>query len=324
MRRKKRNSEKMISAVNSAEVTILIILFALTMVLLGGKAMAYTVTPSSVTFNWTAPGDDGTTGCASSYDIRYSTSAITAQSWNAATQASNEPYPQEAGNTETFTVSGLDPAQTYYFALKTVDEAGNYSDMSNVFSATTSLTLDTEADVTILSPADGEVVPHSLPVLTVQNIDTQATNVYLFEVATDSSFVSLVDASVTVPQQEGTTTAWKVTEQLNSGITYYWRVLANSIDYSDIYSFTVQPQTHVFPNPFRLADASEATFTDVPSGAELYLMTVSGREIRTWNNTTGSDITWDGTNEAGSPVGSDTYLWFVNGTDIGGKLILIR
>ncbi len=324
MRIKRRNPGKMISAVNSAEILILIILFALTMVLLGGKAMAYTVTPSSVTFNWTAPGDDGTVGTAASYDIRYSTSMITDQSWNSATPAVNVPYPHEAGVTESFTVNDLDPAQTYYFALKSVDEAGNYSEMSNVFSATTSLTLDVDADVTILSPADGEVVPHSLPTLTVQNIDTEITNVYNFEVATDSGFVTIVDASPAVSQEAGNTTSWQVTEELSAGVVYYWRVMANATDYSDIYSFTVEPQTHVFPNPFRLADAVEATFTDVPVGARLYLMSVSGREIRTWTNTTGADITWDGTNEAGNPVGSDTYLWFIGGSEIGGKIVLIR
>ncbi len=40
-----------------------------------------TVTTSSVALSWTAPGDDGATGTASSYDIRYSTSTITAGNW---------------------------------------------------------------------------------------------------------------------------------------------------------------------------------------------------------------------------------------------------
>ena len=36
------------------------------------------VTNSSVTLTWTAPGDDGSTGTASSYEIRYAKSSITA------------------------------------------------------------------------------------------------------------------------------------------------------------------------------------------------------------------------------------------------------
>ncbi len=319
-----KDGEKLITAANSAEIVVMVILFALTMVLLGGKAMAYTVTPSSVTFGWTAPGDDGTTGQAASYDIRYSTSMITDQNWSGAAQAAGEPAPNFAGLQETFTVAGLSPAQTYYFALKTVDESGNFSEMSNVFSATTSLTLDDEDDVTIASPANGEVIHNSQPVLAVMNVDSQSSNFYHFEVATDSGFVGLIDASTAVPQQEGSETSWQVTEKLVAGVAYYWRAIANGTDYSDIYTFTVIPEPHVYPNPFRTNEANAVVFTDVPTGIDLYLMTVSGREVRTWTNTTGADITWDGTNDAGHPVGSDTYLWFISGTDIGGKIVLIR
>ena len=44
--------------------------------------------PDCITLTWTAPGDDGTTGTATTYDIRYSTSAINEGNWAAATQAS--------------------------------------------------------------------------------------------------------------------------------------------------------------------------------------------------------------------------------------------
>ena len=54
-------------------------------------------TASSFTIAWTAPGDDGGTGTANAYDIRYSTSAITSSSWDDATQATDEPTPKAAG-----------------------------------------------------------------------------------------------------------------------------------------------------------------------------------------------------------------------------------
>lgn len=324
MKPRARQDYKRFSVAYKTELFILVLLFALTMLLLGEKAMAYTVTPSSVTFHWTAPGDDGATGRAAGYDIRFSTAMINDSNWDAAQRASGEPLPDIAGSTESFTVAGLSPAQTYFFALKTVDESGNYSVISNVFSATTSLTLDNDADVTISSPANGAVVSQSNPVLTVQNIDSQSTNSYHFEVATDSGFLNLIDASTAVAQQDGSETSWQVSEDLISGIVYYWRVIANATDYSDVYTFTVEAQTHVYPNPFRLSQVDEVTFTDVPAGADLYLMTVSGREVRTWNNTAGGNISWDGTNAAGNPVGSDTYLWFVGGTDLSGKIVLIR
>ena len=52
----------------------------------------------ALTLTWTATGDDGSNGAASSYDVRYSTSAINNGNWNAATQATGEPSPQLAGS----------------------------------------------------------------------------------------------------------------------------------------------------------------------------------------------------------------------------------
>ena len=86
---------------------------------------------------WAAPGDDGSTGTAASYDVRYSTSAITEGNWASATQATGEPTPSIAGSSESFTVTGLTPSTTYYFAIKTSDEASNTSALSNTPSATT-------------------------------------------------------------------------------------------------------------------------------------------------------------------------------------------
>ena len=96
-----------------------------------------TVTMSSVQLSWTAPGDDGSTGTATTYDIRYSTSTITEGNWASATQVSGEPSPQVAGSSESFTVSVPSPGTTYYFAIKTSDEVPNESALSNVPSATT-------------------------------------------------------------------------------------------------------------------------------------------------------------------------------------------
>ncbi len=94
-------------------------------------------TDSSLKLNWTASGDDGTTGTATSYDIRYSTSAITDANWGSATQASGEPAPLAAGSAQSMTVSGLSPSTLYYFAMKISDEVPNISGLSNVTSEST-------------------------------------------------------------------------------------------------------------------------------------------------------------------------------------------
>ena len=96
-----------------------------------------TPTPSSITLTWTAPGDDGSIGIATSYDIRYSTSAINEGNWASATQVTGEPTPAGAGTVQNMVVSGLSPSTTYYFAIKTSDEVPNTSAISNSPSGTT-------------------------------------------------------------------------------------------------------------------------------------------------------------------------------------------
>jgi formylglycine-generating enzyme required for sulfatase activity len=90
------------------------------------------VTTTTAVLTWTAPGDDGLTGTASTYDVRYAIGEATAFQWNSATQATSEPAPKVDGSHETFTVTGLTAGTTYTFALKTGDEVPNWSAISNL------------------------------------------------------------------------------------------------------------------------------------------------------------------------------------------------
>ncbi len=93
---------------------------------------------NNVTLTWTAPGDDGATGTAAQYDIRYALSAITNNTtFNAAPQAIDIPFPHTASTAETFIVTGLSANTTYFFAIKTADEIPNWSGLSNSASANT-------------------------------------------------------------------------------------------------------------------------------------------------------------------------------------------
>jgi hypothetical protein len=94
-------------------------------------------TTSTVSLSWTAPGDDANIGTAASYDIRYSTSAITDANWASAIQVTGEPTPLIAGTTQSMTIASLSPNATYYFGMKTFDEVLNTSSLSNIVSATT-------------------------------------------------------------------------------------------------------------------------------------------------------------------------------------------
>jgi chitodextrinase len=98
---------------------------------------------NSLSLTWTAPGDDSLTGTATQYDLRYATATITAANFSSATRVTGMAAPHAPGTTETATVTGLSPATTYYFAIKTADDAGNWSLISNVISKATGAAPDT-------------------------------------------------------------------------------------------------------------------------------------------------------------------------------------
>jgi hypothetical protein len=104
-------------------------------------------TSTSCSLSWRAPGDDGNTGTAAAYDLRYSLATISDANWDAAT-LSGEPSPAAAGTTQTYTVTGLAPLTRYYFAIKARDEIlTHWSALSNIANATTSEAPDTAAPV---------------------------------------------------------------------------------------------------------------------------------------------------------------------------------
>lgn len=89
-------------------------------------------TLAGVTLTWTAPGDEGSTGSASRYDLRYARAQITDGTWGNATQVPQLPVPLSAGMLQSFAINGLAAGTTYYFAIKTADSVPNWSTLSNV------------------------------------------------------------------------------------------------------------------------------------------------------------------------------------------------
>lgn len=127
------------------------------------------VSETAVTLAWTAPGDDSTTGRATRYDLRWSRVPVTdASTFAAATVIEPVVAPSLSGTPESFTVTGLLPATEYWFALVTLDEAGNRSPISNVLHATTLVSSD------VVRPA---LVPVALLSATANSITVRWTEV---------------------------------------------------------------------------------------------------------------------------------------------------
>jgi hypothetical protein len=279
-----------------------------------------------VVLDWTAPGDDGSVGTVASYEIRYSINTINESNWSSATRYNGSPTPLAAGSEQTFLMTGLYPGRTYYYAIKSSDEANNLSSLSNIATGKAQSGLSTGDDIVVtgLSPDSGEVLYTSRPTFAVENIDTASSNVYYFEIATDTFFLTPAVSSPAVSQDQSGQTSWQTETRLDSDVIYYWRARANDFSFSPGISFMVRIEPHCYPNPFKPNVSENVTFTEIPAGSNLVIMSVSGSKIRRWVSTDGDSIQWDGTNEEGNPVSSGAYLWYIEGTDIKGKLILIR
>lgn len=99
----------------------------------GSASTSLAASPNaSITLEWTAPGDDSLTGRATQYDLRYSLIPILESNFATRTQVTGVPAPQTSGTLERFSVPGLTYGVPYYFAIKTADERGNWSRISNV------------------------------------------------------------------------------------------------------------------------------------------------------------------------------------------------
>jgi len=205
-------------------------------------------TTSSIILTWTAPGDDGTTGQATAYDIRYRTGGVINEAnWATATQISGEPVPQAGGSTEAFTVTGLDAGTTYYFAIKTADEVPNWSALSNSPSGTTAAAPDTTSPAVVTDLATGDPTTTSIKLTwTAPGDDGSTGTATSYDIryrtggaVSDASWDSATPASsVPVPKSGGSTETFTVTG-LDADTTYYfaiktadevpnWSVLSNS------------------------------------------------------------------------------------------------
>jgi len=144
------------------------------------------ITNNSVTLSWTAPGDDGSSGTASNYYIKYYAGHTIANEtdWGLATAVTGVIAPHVASTAETFVVTGLTASTHYYFAIKTADEVPNTSSISNVADATTTGVADTT--VPIISGVEATAITTSQATInwtTNENADSKVvygtvTNIY--------------------------------------------------------------------------------------------------------------------------------------------------
>jgi hypothetical protein len=100
-----------------------------------GAMHAASVTGTTVTLEFTAPGDDGLVGKAAGYEVRYrSADAMTAANFDDArsTQALTPLAPGDPGTLQTVELDGLLPETDYWIGVRAYDDCHNDGDVSIV------------------------------------------------------------------------------------------------------------------------------------------------------------------------------------------------
>ncbi len=97
------------------------------------------VTDSSVTLGWSAPANEDASVRGVDYEVRSRRDTLTAGGWNSALEVARFRTTVATGRQITLPLRGFEPGTQYAFALRTTDEAGNVSGISNIATATTSL-----------------------------------------------------------------------------------------------------------------------------------------------------------------------------------------
>ncbi|NUN12024.1 MAG: right-handed parallel beta-helix repeat-containing protein [Myxococcales bacterium] len=157
----------------------------------------------TVLLTWTAPGDNGFTGTADAYDIRYSTSPITQATFGTAIPVGDPPTPVAAGDTQTWMAGGLPGGNVLYFAMKTIDAGGNPSVISNntdngppVLVSMTPLSSETGTEVALTVSGT-----HLFPDATLSFVGTSMTVAAPNTVTTGTSLTTTVDLEGVPPGQ---------------------------------------------------------------------------------------------------------------------------
>ncbi|NOR44076.1 MAG: 4Fe-4S dicluster domain-containing protein [Candidatus Delongbacteria bacterium] len=194
------------------------------------------VSSSSIEINWIATGNDSLEGTADSYIIKISSTNISETNWDSIPEVPNSITPSISGSIETFNIIELEPLTEYFIAIKTLDNSGNLSDLSNIISATTTEIPDTisPSPITNLNVSSGYVASSTSITLnwTATGDDNSVGTATSYEIKHSTSAIteaswarSTLVSNLLTPKSAGSSESFIVTG-LIKGQLYYFGIKA--------------------------------------------------------------------------------------------------
>lgn len=284
-------------------------------------ALARAQGADSLIISWTAPGDDGTAGTASVYELRIANFAMTAATFSSGMIVPGVPDPTPAGSRQSFILRGLTRGTPYWLGLRTMDDAGNWSAVSNIVPFTWP---PDAAPPSAPSGVAAELISGTSTVRVAWSPNSEADlagyNVYR-ATAPEGPWSKVASPRVSDTQ-------W-VDGQLPSGVDALWYavsafdrsggegarsaasqvVLKSSLPGAPT-AWGIQA---AYPNPARVGDVMRIPIEIPATGgsAHVLLLDGAGRQVRRFDlggNQAGIDVlAWDGLNDAGRPCVPGVY-----------------
>ena len=268
----------------------------------------FSVSDSSATLRWNAPGDDNNTGTANSYDLRYSTSTITDLNWDGAIQVLGEPAPQLAGSLESMTVAGLSAGTQYYFALKSSDDNLNISSISNVAVSSTLPSVDVTPPAAVLDLITTSRNHNSVNLTwTAPGDDNNIGTATSYDIRYSTSTITDLNWSQAIqalgeptPLIAGSIQNFTITGLSNQTTYYFAMKTSDEIpNISNLSNIAVTTTLDAI-SPSAISDlivstttTSTATLTWTAPGDDNNIGTATGYDIR-YSTTTITDLNWSG------------------------------
>jgi hypothetical protein len=276
----------------------------------------------SVTVRWTATGDDGNVGTAAVYDLRMSGEPITLASWEQATAIDGLPAPLPAGSAQSVVVHGLTSGTTYYFAIRVRDDAGNWSDLSNVvrWDGLDTAPPAAPAGLTATRNGSGGVElcwqPCGAPDLAGYSVyrAIQAGGPYT---KLNTDLLTTTEYLDTSPPADATSLLYEVTATNASGHESPRSPSVDALAAAGGGGLAWAIETP-YPNPSRVSEPVRIPVVLEGGSARLDIVDAAEHLVRRIGlDGAGSgprEITWDGRNDAARPVAPGPYrVWLVAG-----------